>query len=52
MFYFAYGSNMDWAQMRGRCPSAKFVAIAELPQTSPSFYHPQIQTGAAVVCRM
>jgi gamma-glutamylcyclotransferase (GGCT)/AIG2-like uncharacterized protein YtfP len=32
MLYFAYGSNMDWTQMRERCPSAKFVAIAELPK--------------------
>lgn len=30
MLYFAYGSNMDWEQMRGRCPSAKFVSIARL----------------------
>jgi len=28
MLYFAYGSNMDWNEMRGCCPSAKFVAIA------------------------
>jgi gamma-glutamylcyclotransferase (GGCT)/AIG2-like uncharacterized protein YtfP len=31
MLYFAYGSNMDNAQMRQRCPSAQFVAIAKLP---------------------
>lgn len=30
MFYFAYGSNMNWAQMRARCPSARFVAVARL----------------------
>lgn len=30
MLYFAYGSNMDCAQMRERCPSASFVAVAEL----------------------
>jgi hypothetical protein len=29
--YFAYGSNMDPAQMRQRCPSARFVAVAKLP---------------------
>jgi gamma-glutamylcyclotransferase len=28
MNYFAYGSNMNWAQMKKRCPSAKFVAVA------------------------
>jgi len=30
MLYFAYGSNMDWAQMRQRCPSARFVFVAKL----------------------
>jgi gamma-glutamylcyclotransferase (GGCT)/AIG2-like uncharacterized protein YtfP len=28
VFYFAYGSNMNWPQMQRRCPSAKFVSIA------------------------
>lgn len=28
LLYFAYGSNMDPIQMRRRCPSARFVAIA------------------------
>lgn len=31
MLYFAYGSNMDWEQMRVRCPSSSFVTIATLP---------------------
>lgn len=31
MYYFAYGSNMDWAQMQRRCPTAKFVCVARLP---------------------
>jgi gamma-glutamylcyclotransferase len=31
MLYFAYGSNLDWAQMRQRCPSARFVCVAKLP---------------------
>jgi gamma-glutamylcyclotransferase (GGCT)/AIG2-like uncharacterized protein YtfP len=31
MFYFAYGSNMNWPQMQRRCPSARFVCIARLP---------------------
>ena len=30
-YYFAYGSNMDSAQMSDRCPGAAFVGIAELP---------------------
>src|SRR5207247_4630457 len=29
--YFAYDSNMDWAQMKERCPFAKFVCRAKLP---------------------
>jgi hypothetical protein len=31
MFYFAYGSNLNWGQMQRRCPSARFVCIARLP---------------------
>ena len=31
MYYFAYGSNMNWPQMQRRCPSAKFVCVARLP---------------------
>ena len=30
MYYFAYGSNMNWRQMQKRCPSARFVCIARL----------------------
>ena len=30
MLYFAYGSNLDWAQMKRRCPSARFVCVAKL----------------------
>ncbi len=30
MLYFAYGSNLDWKQMRERCPSAVFVCKAKL----------------------
>ena len=29
--YFAYGSNMNWPQMKLRCPSASFVCIGRLP---------------------
>lgn len=28
--YFAYGSNMDERTLKDRCPSARFVAVAEL----------------------
>ncbi|MBM2805989.1 MAG: hypothetical protein HW419_3882 [Deltaproteobacteria bacterium] len=31
MYYFAYGSNMNWPQMQRRCPSAQFVCVARLP---------------------
>ena len=30
MLYFAYGSNMNSEQMRGRCPTARFQTIAHL----------------------
>ena len=30
MYYFAYGSNMNWEQMQRRCPSARFVCVASL----------------------
>jgi gamma-glutamylcyclotransferase (GGCT)/AIG2-like uncharacterized protein YtfP len=30
LYYFAYGSNMDWPQMQRRCSSAKFVCVARL----------------------
>jgi len=30
MLYFAYGSNMDWAQMRSRCRTARFVCVEKL----------------------
>jgi gamma-glutamylcyclotransferase (GGCT)/AIG2-like uncharacterized protein YtfP len=32
MLYFAYGSNLDFTQMRQRCPSVQFVAVAKLPK--------------------
>jgi len=28
VYYFAYGSNMNWPQMQRRCPSARFVCVA------------------------
>ena len=30
MYYFAYGSNMNWPQMKQRCPSARFICVARL----------------------
>lgn len=29
-FYFAYGSNLNWEQMKERCPSASFYCRASL----------------------
>jgi gamma-glutamylcyclotransferase (GGCT)/AIG2-like uncharacterized protein YtfP len=37
MLYFAYGSNLDPRQLRGRCPSARFVAVAKLPDHRLAF---------------
>ena len=31
MYYFAYGSNLNWPQMQRRCPSSRFICIARLP---------------------
>jgi gamma-glutamylcyclotransferase len=30
VYYFAYGSNMNWPQMQRRCPSARFVCVGRL----------------------
>jgi gamma-glutamylcyclotransferase len=30
LYYFAYGSNMNWPQMQRRCPSGTFVCVARL----------------------
>lgn len=34
---FAYGSNMNWQQMRERCPSVEFVCNAKLKDHSLAF---------------
>jgi gamma-glutamylcyclotransferase len=31
VYYFAYGSNLNWPQMQRRCPSSRFICIARLP---------------------
>ncbi len=31
MYYFAYGSNLNWLQMQRRCPSSRFICTARLP---------------------
>ncbi len=30
MYYFAYGSNLNWLQMQRRCPSSRFICAARL----------------------
>ncbi len=48
MLYFAYGSNMDWAQMRERCPSARFVGVARLPDHRLAFTRESVHWGSGV----
>src|SRR5690242_5509384 len=37
--YFAYGSNMDPAQMQRRVPGSKFLSLAVLKDFRPGFTH-------------
>jgi gamma-glutamylcyclotransferase (GGCT)/AIG2-like uncharacterized protein YtfP len=30
VYYFAYGSNLNWPQMQRRCPSSRFICVARL----------------------
>jgi gamma-glutamylcyclotransferase (GGCT)/AIG2-like uncharacterized protein YtfP len=48
VLYFAYGSNMDWAQMKGRCPSAAFVGVAQLPDHQLAFTRKSLNRGCGV----
>lgn len=48
MLYFAYGSNMDWDQMRDRCPSARFVGVAKLPDHKLAFSRKSKARGCGV----
>jgi gamma-glutamylcyclotransferase (GGCT)/AIG2-like uncharacterized protein YtfP len=48
MLYYAYGSNMDWSQMKERCPSAKFVAVAEFPNHRLAFTRKSRDRGCGV----
>jgi gamma-glutamylcyclotransferase (GGCT)/AIG2-like uncharacterized protein YtfP len=49
LLYFAYGSNLDWAQIRQRCPSAKAVGAAAATGYRLAFtrFSPRRQCGAA-----
>lgn len=48
MLYFAYGSNMDWDQMKERCPSARFVGVAELRDHRLAFTRRSVKRGCGV----
>ena len=45
---FAYGSNMDWTQMRARCPSVEFVCIAVLKDHRLAFTRRSVNRGCGV----
>ena len=46
--YFAYGSNMDWKQMKERCPSARFVGIATLKDHIVAYTRKSEKRGCGV----
>src|SRR6266446_4988510 len=48
MLYFAYGSNMDWDQIKGRCPSARFFGVAELRDYRFAFTRRSEKRGCGV----
>jgi gamma-glutamylcyclotransferase (GGCT)/AIG2-like uncharacterized protein YtfP len=48
MLYFAYGSNLHAAQMKERCPSAKFVCRAKLPSHRLAFTRKSVSRGCGV----
>ena len=48
MLYFAYGSNMNWAQMQSRCPSARFVSVARLADHGLAFTRTSRTRGCGV----
>ncbi|HEX9746371.1 MAG TPA: gamma-glutamylcyclotransferase family protein [bacterium] len=37
MLYFAYGSNLDWDQIKSRCPSSRYICNATLPDYKIAF---------------
>lgn len=48
MLYFAYGSNMNWAQMKKRCPSASFFGVAVLPDHRLAFTRKSVKLNCGV----
>jgi hypothetical protein len=47
-WYFAYGSNLDYVQMRARCPSAQYVCRAVLKDHAVAFTRPSIARNCGV----
>lgn len=48
MLYFAYGSNLDWTQIKSRCPSARFVCKAILKDHELAFTRRSKERGCGV----
>jgi gamma-glutamylcyclotransferase (GGCT)/AIG2-like uncharacterized protein YtfP len=48
VLYFAYGSNMNWNQMRERCPTSRFVGIAVLRDHKLAFTRESVCRGCGV----
>ena len=48
MLYFAYGSNMDWAQITARCPSTRYVTVAMLGDHRLAFTRRSVNRGCGV----
>jgi gamma-glutamylcyclotransferase len=48
MLYFAYGSNMERVQLKRRCPKAKFVSAAVLPDHELVFSGNSRMWGGAI----
>lgn len=46
--YFAYGSNMSDEQIRERCPSHRFVCVAQLPGYRLAFTRRSEKRGCGV----
>jgi gamma-glutamylcyclotransferase len=45
---FAYGSNMDWTQMKERCASTRFAGVALLPDHRLAFTRKSVKRGCGV----
>lgn len=48
VLYFAYGSNLNWEQMRDRCPSVGVVGAALLPDHRLAFTRHSVTRGCGV----